>query len=56
MALSGLKPPAQLNLEDNIAINWRTRLHAYELYATAAGVITKSEKGTVCSIPPFCCS
>ena len=44
MALSGLKPPAQLNLEDNVAINWRNWLHAYELYATAAGVITKSEK------------
>ena len=43
MALSGLKPPTQLHLEDNIAINWITWLHAYELYATAASVITKSE-------------
>ena len=32
------------NIEDNIDINWRTWLHAYQLYATAAGVITKSEK------------
>ena len=44
MLLSGLKPPAQLNLEGNIAINWRTWLNAYELYAIAVGVITKSEK------------
>ena len=47
MALPGLKPPAQLNLEDNIAIKWRAWLHAYKLYATAAGVITESEKYSV---------
>ena len=31
-------------LEDNTAINWKTWLHTYELYATIPGVITKSEK------------
>ena len=36
--MSGLKSPAHLNLEGNIAINWS------ELHATAAGVKTKSEK------------
>ena len=44
MAISGLKPPTQLNLEDNIAIHWRIWLDAYELYPTAAGVKMKSEK------------
>ena len=44
MALSGLKPPAPLLLEGNLAQNWKVWYNAYEIYAGATGVTSKSGK------------
>ena len=48
MALSGLKAPAPLNLSENLQMNWREWIHAYEMYAGAAGVTAKGEKTQCC--------
>ena len=48
MALLGLKPPGHLNLNENLAANWRSWLSSYEIYATAAGIASKSEKVQTC--------
>ena len=48
MALTGLKPPTCLNLEDNLAMNWRAWYDSYQIYATAAGVTNKPEKVQCC--------
>ena len=44
MAQSGLKAPAPLMLEGNLAQNWKTWINAYEIYAGATGASSKSEK------------
>ena len=44
MAMSGLKPPAPLLLEGNLAQNWKIWHSAYEIYAGATGVTSKSGK------------
>ena len=44
MSLPGLKPPPPLNMDGNLAANWRNWYTAYEIYAGAAGVIGKTEK------------
>ena len=48
MALSGLKPPAQLVLDGNLAQNWKFWHSAFEIYAGAAGVTSKPEKVQCC--------
>ena len=48
MALTGLKPPAPLNLDDNLSMNWRAWYDSYQIYATAAGVSNKPEKVQCC--------
>ena len=44
MAQSGLKPPPPLVLDNNMAMNRRAWISAYEIYAGAAGVMSKAEK------------
>ena len=44
MALSGLKPPGWLNLQNNMAMNWQAWYDAYEFYAVASGASSKGEK------------
>ena len=48
MALSGLKPPAPLKLDENLALNWKAWYNAYDVYATAAGVSNKPERVQCC--------
>ena len=44
MALTGLKPPPPLNMEGNMAANWRNWYTAYEIYSGASDVTGKLEK------------
>ena len=48
MALTGLKPPAPLKLDENLALNWKSWYNAFDIYATAAGVANKPEKVQCC--------
>ena len=49
-ALSGLKLPGPLNLEGNLAGNWKKWLTAYKIYARATGVTAKPEKKPQCFV------
>lgn len=49
MALPGIRAPAQLNLQDNMATSWKTWYGAYQLYAIASGAVNKPEK-TQCAL------
>ena len=48
MALTGLKAPPPLNLDDNMAMNWKAWYSAFDIYATASGVVNKPEKVQCC--------
>ena len=48
MAFSSLKPSLPLNPEDNLSVNLKTWKHTDEIYAVAAGVMSKAEKVQCC--------
>ena len=47
-SLTGLKPPGPLILDNNAATNRKKLYRAYNIYATAAGVISKPEDIQCC--------
>ena len=48
ITLSGLKPLGPLNLDNNIAMNWKNLLQMYKICAIVVGISNKAEQVQCC--------